>query len=119
MAAHSMTRSTDTILTITVIDGADQPLDLTGKTLRFTAKRHMSDDQADAVIAKSSGNGITHLAQSGDTLGEAEVAIVPGDTATLPAYTVALFYDVELADGDERYQTESGTLSIMPDVTTA
>jgi hypothetical protein len=116
MAALTMTRGTSATVTVTILDGDGAALDLTGTTLHFTAKRSLRDAQADAVIAKVTGAGITHRTpQSG---GIADVAIAPADTSGLAPYPIALAYDVELVSGVDVYATESGTLTVSPDSTT-
>jgi hypothetical protein len=116
MAALTMTRGSTALVTVTVIDGAGAALDLTGTTLRFTAKRSLRDAQADAVIAKATGAGITH--RSPESGGIADVDIEPADTSGLAPYPIALAYDVELVSGADVYATESGTLTVSPDSTT-
>jgi hypothetical protein len=116
MADLAMTRGTTALVTLTLVDGAGAALDLTGTTLRFTAKRSLRDAQADAVIAKVTGAGITHRTpQSG---GIADVAIAPADTSGLAPHPIALAYDVELVSGADVYSTETGTLTVSPDSTT-
>lgn len=119
MAALSMTRGDSATITVTVVGGDGTPVDLTGKTLRFTAKQHAADAQAAAVMAKVTGAGITHQAQVGATRGLADVTITPADTVTVAAYPVAFVYDVQLTDGADTYTTETGSLTVRPDVTTA
>ncbi len=119
MADHTLRRGDAATITVTVVDGNLAALDLTGKTLRFTAKRSVKDAQAAAVLAKVTGSGITHQTQSGATLGKADVAILPADTSGLPAHPTTLVYDVQLTDGTNPYTTETGTLSILPDTTTS
>ena len=118
MAALEIHRGDTASFTTTILDGNDAPLDLTGKTLAFTAKRDKADAQADAIIAKTTGAGITHATQSELTLGQATITILPDDTEDLPTYSVALDYDIELTNGADTYTTEAGTLTVSADVTT-
>lgn len=111
MPEHTMVRGDNKTIRVTVSD-ANGPLNLTSKTLEFTAKRNKDD--AAAFIQKTTGAGITHLTQSGGTLGQADVALVAGDTSGLPAYGTTLFYEVELTDGSNTYTTEQGTLVVSP-----
>ena len=118
MAALTMTRGDSATITVTVVGGDGEPVDLTGKTLRFTAKASPADAQAEAIIAKSTDAGITHQAQTGATEGLADVTIDPADTVTVAAYPVAFVYDVQLTDGANTYTTETGSLVVRPDITT-
>lgn len=91
---------------------------LSGWTLRFTAKRKTSDSQAQAVIAKHSGVGggmtITNAAE-----GRSETLILSTDTASITERTV-LEYDIEGTDAvGGIYQFERGQLIVELDVTTA
>lgn len=95
------------------IANADGPLDLTGKTLRFTAKRSHSNTDAEAVTSKVSGDGIELMEETG----MAEIALDPADTRDLPARLVRLVYDVQLKSGSEVFTVAAGTLTVNPDVT--
>ncbi len=80
---------------ITVTDEDGERFDLTGATLYFRVK--LSVTAADpALIAKASTTPaqITILAQTGDTLGQAEIYLVPSDTSALNA--INYVYDVWL-----------------------
>lgn len=119
MADHLMTRGDSATIVLTVVDGAGAPLDLTGKTLIFTAKRAVVDPDP-GVFQKRTGAGIAiRSPQSGATKGVADVAILPADTAGLPAYRTTLIYDAELVDGGAVSTLETGTLTVAPDVTLA
>ena len=64
------------------------------------------------------GTGVTLLAQSGATLGQAEIAVAAADTTAEPVGT-ALVYDVfvrfDPAGADnERVQVVDGTFQITP-----
>lgn len=73
-------RGTHVTVRITVYDADDARVDLTGYAMSFRVAREL----AGAVeFTKTVGVGITLLTQSGDTLGQAEVALVPADTAAL------------------------------------
>lgn len=94
---------------------------LTGCTLYFTAKRDISDTDANAQFQKSTtGGGIT-VTQAGNatTPGIANVALVPADTSSLAAYVVVLQWDCALVDASGNHTTVAqGTLTVTPDVTT-
>jgi hypothetical protein len=103
--------------TITVRDAAGALVNLTGATLRFTAKYRASDLDAAAIFSKTTGAGITHAAdQAGVGKGLATVALVPGDTTTLPAPLVVV-WDCQLRDAAANVQTvATGSLRIRADI---
>lgn len=74
----------DETFTITVLDSAGNPFDLTGSKIFFSVKKKWRDDLP--VIAKATTNGggaddqILMLTQTGDTKGKAQLFIEPGDT---------------------------------------
>lgn len=116
----AITRGDDSSRIITIVDADGDPLDLTGCTIRFTAKRRRSDAQAEAVISKVTPTQIAINAQTGDTLGTATLTIDAADTASLEAMRIDLAYDVQLTTvAGKVYTTETGTLTINPDVTTS
>jgi len=102
-------------------DGA--PLDLTGATLRFTGKRKIGDDDADAVVSVATGSGIV---VTDAVNGEIRVTIPSDQTEALTKETV-LLWDVQIVflDGSVRTIPEPvvgdestlGTLTIKLDVT--
>jgi len=105
-----MTRGRHRDITITVLDDDGDPQDLTSRTLNFKAKRKLSDADADAIISKATGAGITHASpQSGATLGQATIAILAANTTALPNHTVALACEAVLLDTGEAY-------AVVPDV---
>lgn len=86
---------------LTVYDEDGALLDLTGSTLYFTAKTTAGA----TIFAKVSTdtNQIEILTQSGDTLGQADVKIVPSDTSAATAGNHRYDAWIELASG-KRYQ---------------
>lgn len=106
----------DTAVLDVAITRSGSPVDLTGATLWFTAKRAKSDPDAVAVIAKSTASGITVTSASGGT---ATITIDPDDTSDLTSAT-ALVFDVQLKESGGRITTvDSGTLRVTLDVTQA
>ena len=106
-------------LQVVVTDTDDQPLDLTGATLRWTAKRNLEVDDDEADIRKSTevgeGGGIT---VTNPAAGQAEVSLVPADTASLPPQPLRLLYDLQLTEPDGTVTTvASGTAQVRPDIT--
>lgn len=70
----------DKTFLITVIDSAGNPTDLTPYTaLEFEVKPQAGDPDP-ALISKTLGSGLTLLAQTGDTLGQAHLKISSVDT---------------------------------------
>lgn len=102
---------------VTVRDPAGALIDLTGATLRFTAKYRAGDLDVDSVITKTTGSGITHAAdQPGVGKGIATIALLPADTVDLAAPLV-LIWDVQLRDAATLVQTvASGSLRVRADV---
>lgn len=96
---------------------AGNPYPLTGKTIWFTAKRRISDADADAVISKKTGAGIEVLA--GQT-NKARITINATDTDDLPDQTVTLACDVQVKEpGKDPWTVAEGRLRVRPDVTRA
>jgi hypothetical protein len=112
MTTLSMTRGDDRTLDLAVtFDGA--PVDLSGAQLWWTAKMRHLDTDADAVIRKSSADGITVVDAAG---GLATVAIKPEDTATLPGSN-ALWWDLQVKSGGLVHTIAKGRLVVNADVT--
>lgn len=119
-----MTRGDSLSFAMALINPATgAPLDLTGAKIWFTAKNNYVDFDSLAVIAlntaTASGNGaITILTPA--TSGNARVDINPIATRAQPDGAVKLVYDVQVKDASGFVTTvESGTLTIIPDVTRA
>lgn len=97
-----------------MLDGV--PVDLTGGTVRMTAKWAVSQADNAAVFQLSSAtSGITIT----DAVnGEISVTITPSNTSSLPAKKVELPYDIQFVDSTSNVFTVLyGTLTIVPDVT--
>lgn len=89
-------------------------VDLSGCSLRFTAKRKRKDADADALLVKTIGSGILI---SDAPAGLAVILIDPADTN---AYTkqIALQCDLQLVEPDDTITTVAdGTLTVTLDVT--
>ncbi|HLY31263.1 MAG TPA: hypothetical protein VKQ36_09550 [Ktedonobacterales bacterium] len=117
----SMIRGDSASLAVTVGDLGAAGLNAFNDA-RFTAKRDVSDSDANAIISKSLNSGVT-ITTVGDsnTNGVLTVSIAPADTQALPTgYTVALFYDVRLYDsGGDAYTVAQGMLTVTPTATQA
>lgn len=87
---------------------------LTGLTLRFTAKDRLDDDDGDAVITGSTNDGRITIT---DAPGGLALVVIPGAvTADFTADRV-LVWDLQLAGGDTVVTLDSGKLVIERDVT--
>ncbi len=84
---------------LTVTDDASDRVDLTGSTVYFRVKQTIDD--ATTEIAKSSAipAEVTLLAQSGSTLGQADIFLQPGDTSALPVGKHVYDVWLELSSG--------------------
>lgn len=102
-------------LAVTDEDGA--PLNLTGYTIRMTAKTSIDQPDADAVFQLSTVDGTITVTDAAGGL--AEMQPTRGDTNTLTVDTNCV-WDVQIArDGtpDETFTVADGTLIIRRDVT--
>lgn len=110
-------RGDTTFLDLTVtLAGVAQ--NITGWDLWFTAKHRVGDPDNQAVIQKRLSTGGISVVSA--AAGTAFVALLPGDTSSLPATTVKLFADVQGKDGAGNiYTLQRGTLTVLADVTDA
>lgn len=100
----------------TAYDQVPTPVDITGATIWFTAKRRLADADGSAVIAKVTPSGVVITSAAG---GLAEVRLAAADTASLEAPTT-LHYDVQVRDATGQTRTvDAGLLVIQADVTRA
>lgn len=114
MTLLTMTRGDTRVFRVTLTDADGAPLNLTGLTLKFTAKRRTSDADDDAVIAKASSAGITLV--DGPN-GIADITILPADTDSY-SDTAPLLWDVQVENGATDIRTPlSGWLIVAGDVT--
>ena len=107
-----MFRGDDRILTVTVVDSGGL-VDLTDAVLRFTTKRKVSDSDTNAVIVKTTTDGI----DTGEdpTLGVATITIDAVDT--VDEEPGRLHWDIQLTDADDKVRTVAkGTLTLVGDV---
>lgn len=88
---------------------------ITGCSLRFTAKRSLSDSDADAVFQKTTaGGGIVITNGPG---GLCTITVGSADTSTLTVPTLC-YCDLQLVDTSNNVSTTAaGTLLIKVDVT--
>lgn len=116
MAQIQLIRGDSKVLTVSVTRSGS-PYDLSGHTLRFTAKYRYSDPDSEAVFQLSSSPGagitVTNAAQ-----GQARIEIAPVHTQNLPAVRTRLVYDLQLTDGGGGvYTVDIGEIIVLPDVT--
>ena len=92
------------------------PVDITGASIRFTAKHRRSDADVDAAFVRATGGqGVTITDPTG---GLAEVRLTAGDTSAFTG-PVTLYWDVQLVLAGETRTLDSGRLYVEPDVTRA
>lgn len=87
VAPFTIYRGDAATLRLTVTDDDDARVDLTGATIELQIKTAINGADP-ATVSKAIGSGITLLAQAGDTLGQADIAISGADTNQTPG----LFY---------------------------
>lgn len=112
MITLDMFRGDDREFTLTLTEDG-LPMNLTGATLRFTAKRSINDPDTAAVITKTVGSGITIDADP--TSGIVVVALLAADTADVTRQTV-LVWDVQVVRGGKTRTVVAGTLDVLLDV---
>jgi hypothetical protein len=105
---------------LVVKDSNDALIDLSGKTLIFSAKKRHSDDDP-PVITKSSSSGITHAAdQPGVGKGLATLKLSSADTALADISKTSmttLIAELEIEQvTDEPETLDSGYLQINPPI---
>jgi hypothetical protein len=103
-----------------VLDETDVVQDLSGSTIRFTAKDRLDDLDADAVLSGSTGDGrVTIPSQAGNLKGFAYVSIPASATAGFTTDRV-LHWDVQVSQPSGRTKTlDEGLLFVRRDVTRA
>lgn len=119
MTDFSMIRGDTKVLAVTLSNVNGTPLDLTDKTLTWTAARWGADD-----LVKTEGDGIEIVSA---IAGTCTVTIDPADTEDLSfpyefawgAYrgNIELRWDFEVLSGDEVRTPLRGRLKVYPDVT--
>lgn len=100
-------RGDDETVTVLVTDpdAADAPVDLTGATLTFMVKRRPVDPDLDALLTKTTADGITLSDQTANT-GEATIEIDAADTDELAR---GLFYwELQSVDATDKVKTLAG-----------
>lgn len=109
----SMTRGDTFSFTLTVTQSG-AVYNLTGCSIRMTAKYDPADVDASKVFVRTIGSGITVASPA---TGIAVVALAAASTSSLPAVPVPLFYDIQVTDGSSNiFTVVSGTLTVLPDI---
>lgn len=104
-------------LRVTVYDDDSALLDLTGSTVYFTVRQSIGAATTEITKTSATVSEIEILTQSGTTLGQADIKLVPGDTSAL---TIGLhFYDVwiELAGGERHVVIPPSDFRILQPIT--
>lgn len=115
----SVSKGERVALALQVLDDDGLPVDLTGATLKFTAKRSLDDTDDRALIAKDNlDEGLGGIAITDAELGQAEIQLEPENTETLKSGTY--YFDVKYESGDSSvitYPIRLGYLQINEAVT--
>lgn len=109
-----LVRGEDARLLVTVEDDLTERVDLTGGTLRAG---FATTAGAALAIDKSTPTGIELLAQTGDTLGQAEVVLLPADTSELAPGRYVGEVLLTLGTG-ERYVVARMELELLQEIVT-
>lgn len=112
-----MKRGDTPIWDLAVLDADGAPLDLTGWTIRMTAKRSIDDADADAVFQLSTVDNTIRVTNAAGGL--AEMQPLRSSTSSLTT-DLTVIWDVQIAkDGspDQTFTVDSGELMINRDVT--
>src|SRR5438034_3432 len=105
----------DTLVFTAAILQSGAAFNLTGCTVRMTAKWGFADADGAAVFARTSPSTGIYLGTP--AAGIATVTLVPANTASLPAAIVILKWDLQVTDGSAHvYTVASGDLVVNPDV---
>lgn len=117
MSNITLTRGDSRTLSITVLDSDGSAADLTGASIWWTAKRDINDADADAIISKTVGSGITVTNAAG---GLATVTIAPDDWTDAEDSDKHYVWDLQVKSDTGTVTTvASGRIIITPDVTRA
>ena len=118
MTTLYLTPGDDFTYTVTITDADGNAYNLTGATLWFTAKRRVSDADADAVAALYwvSGGASDGITVSSPSTGVAEIAIAAADT--LDFVQAAHRWDLSISDSAGIVRTvDQGVMVVRPAVT--
>lgn len=102
---------------IAVLDEDGAPLNLSGWTIRMTAKRSVTDTDAEAVFQLSTVDGTITLINAAGGIAQAQPLRSSTNTLT---EDLTVSWDVQIARDvptEETYTVDSGTLLIARDIT--
>lgn len=101
-------------LAVTESDGVTA-VNVTDYTITFMAKRHYTDSDAEAVIAKSTAAAT--ISYTDPTIGLVQTILNPSDTDALRGQTVQLVYDWRMrSPAGAVYMVARGTIVVTPAV---
>lgn len=113
MTALSMFRG-DTPSFSTIVKSAGTPVTLDDLSIRFTAKRKITDADSAAVISLTVGDGVT---PDPIILGRVVVGPIPASATSSFTKETELVWDLQLSDDVGGVETvDSGTLRVKLDV---
>jgi hypothetical protein len=105
----------DTVAITITVTLAGVAVDLTGASVWFTAKRHLTDADASAVFQLTVGAGIVLTNAAG---GVATATILPAHTSGLTGESTRLHFDVQVKPAAGTVHTVArGALVVRADVT--
>lgn len=112
MGMINFTRGDDHTFAIVVTNPDGTPTNITGAALRWTAKTNITDTDAQAVLVKTVGSGVTI-----DTplSGLASLIFVPADTLGFISEQ-QLWYDLQLTLGGKTETIDKGWCIVTRDV---
>jgi hypothetical protein len=99
-----------------VIANAAGPINLTGATIRFTAKASYEDLDAAAIVNIVSPTDITIVNAAA---GMVHIRIPPAATSAIPNVLRRLAFDLSVTKGADKWTVDSGQLIINPEVAIA
>lgn len=114
MSERQMYRGDTFVFDVQVVKN-NVPQDITGWTMWFTAKYSYPDQDSQAAVQQSTGDGIAYTFP---LAGKAEITVAPIKTRGFPDGPVTLVYDVQVKDLlGSIFTVDAGTLLVIPDVT--
>ncbi len=115
MSQNLIVKRGDTSIFGLTVTQSGAAYNLTGATIRMTAKWNLADADGSAVFFRTSpSTGISITSAAG---GLATITLSAANTSSLPATPVNLFYDVQVTDGSSNpFTVQDGILTVLPDV---
>lgn len=114
MAVNLNMKRGDTLSFTLTVTQSGAAYNLTGASIRMTAKWAYGDADNAAVFTRTIGSGITVASPA---TGIATVALTAANTSSLPANPVQLVYDIQVTDSSGNiFTVVDGLLTVTPDV---